>query len=393
MLPAFSFPQKEFERSLDDLVAMVVREYAAGLVAALLPRCLEQVTTASSGLVEYVASWLADPSADLPAGGPGVPASVGWDYAFGDAYRTLHNTGGDPVSVTAAIALHLGARGHAGSWTLESPADVRPRWDEWLLPSSRRLDVTASGQHARVGYSGAAASGTVALSAVEGRWRADGGRRLARVDRHGVSFTLLTRDALSMREYEDLVDRAVIDIDPRMPGVFDEAVDIIATFTPEYLPWISRAVHQVFLITPRPGRVESGSVEHYLGLVHLTEHAEPLPVAELLVHEATHQHMNVAAKLMPLDDGSDTRTYWSPPVETHRPLSKIVAAFHAFGNVILFYRWCRERGLGNRAECERQEALLGGWMADLAPPVRDNPALTPVGRGLCDPLLRELGYA
>jgi HEXXH motif-containing protein len=178
-----------------------------------------------------------------------------------------------------------------------------------------------------------------------------------------------------------------------MLDVFADAFALLSEFAPEYLPWIARTIHQLFLLSPKPSKVESGSVEHYLGLVHLTAHGEPLPVAELLLHEATHQYMNVAAKLMPLDDGTDERRYWSPAVETQRPVAKIIAAFHAFGNVLLFYRRCAERGLPDQRECQRQEVLLGGWMENLVPPIRDNPAMTAVGNGLCRPLLRELGLS
>jgi HEXXH motif-containing protein len=178
-----------------------------------------------------------------------------------------------------------------------------------------------------------------------------------------------------------------------MFDVFAEALDLLAEYAPEYLPWVGRTLHQLFLLRPRPSKVESGSVEHYLGLVHLTEHPEPLTVAELLVHEATHQYMNVLTKLRPLDDGTDERLYWSPAVDKNRPVSKIVAAFHAFGNVLLLYRACRERGLPNRQECDRQDALLGGWMHHLVPPIVDNPALTETGNGLCRPLLERLRAA
>ena len=69
-------------------------------------------------------------------------------------------------------------------------------------------------------------------------------------------------------------------------------------------------LHPVF---HAPITIESGSVEHYLGLIHLSAHAAPLPVAELLVHEASHQHMNLLTKLGPIDDGSDANTYYSLP--------------------------------------------------------------------------------
>ncbi len=375
---------------LDDLVPLIVSEYGAGTVGAFLGREVETVGAAARGLVEYLGAWAAAPASTATQRAPGPTA--GWDYSFGDAYRTLHNDGGDPVGVAASLAMHLGAQGLPGSWTADLDHRLRLRWGDWLLPETRQVTVETDGATARVTYATPTGRGSVELRVVDGRWHADGADPVTRVNRHGISFELLTRDALAMREYEDLLQRAVTQVDARMLDVFDQAIDIIAEFTPEYLPWVSRTVQQVFLIAPRPGRVESGSVEHYLGLVHLTQHPEPLPVAELLVHEATHQYMNVVAKLQPLDDGSDERTYWSPAVQTDRPVSKIVAAFHAFGNVILFYRHCRENGLGNQSECARQEALLGGWMDDFVPPIIDNPALTATGNGLCRPLLAELGY-
>jgi HEXXH motif-containing protein len=386
LLDGFSLPRPEFVGGLDGLVPLIVREYAAGITGAFVGRGVDVLEAQSDGLIEYLAGWSAEPT--------GWPADrLGWDYAFGDAYRTMHNVGGDPAGVCAAIAMHLGARGCPGRWSANLPVPRRLRWDDLLLLAASTVSVESDGATARVDYRGDEVTGALSLTRVDGRWHADappGAEVLPRIDRHGVAFTVLTRDALAMRDYEDLLERARPTVDPRMVAVFEQAVDIIAAYAPQYLRWIARTVHQMFLIAPKPGRVESGSVEHYLGLVHLSEHPEPLPVAELLAHEATHQYMNVAAKLEPLDDGSDSTMYWSPAVQTERPVSKIVAAFHAFGNVLLFYRWCREAGVAERAECDRQEALLGSWMEFLAPPVRDNPALTRTGNALCRPLLAAL---
>ena len=390
LLPAFSYPQPSYVAPLDELVPLIVREYAAGLTGSYLVHALDRVEAASEGLTAYIASWVADPSGTLNCRVP-VPGA-GWDYAFGDAYRTMLNAGGDPVGVTAGIAMHLGARGVPGSWRVEPDGQLRLRWDNWLLPAAERIAVETDGERAHIRYSGSAGSGTVSLAVVDGRWRADGAAKMTSVARHGIAFDVLTRDALAMRDYEELLGRTLTTVDARMMDVFSAALDIVAAHTPQYLRWIARTVHQLFLIAPRPGKVESGSVEHYLGLVHLTEHPEPLPVAELLVHEATHQYMNVIAKLEPLDDGSDQRAYWSPAVRTERPVAKIIAAFHAFGNVLLFYRWCRENGLSARGECERQETLLGGWMEHLIPPIVDNPALSETGNALCQPLLAALEH-
>jgi HEXXH motif-containing protein len=388
LFEAFSFPQPGRESDLDVAVRMIVLEYTTGLTEAFVARHRGSIANASSGLVEYLEAW-AGSVRDPAAGAPGL-AKLGWDHAFGDAYRTAALPDADHAKTASAIATHLGACGVGGAWEVTFPGEERPRWDVCLLPPLTGLAVDAEHARAVLAHHGPGGAGTVELSAApSGHWTGTVDE-LLRVDRYGLDFTLLTQDALSLRDFDDLRSRTVRWIDPRMVDVFARAINIIREFTPEYLPWVARTLHQFFLLVPRNHIIESGSVEHYPGLVHLTAHAEPLPVAELLVHEASHQYMNLLNKIEPLDDGSDQASYWSPPVNTHRPLAKIVAAVHAFGNVLLFYRWCKQRGLDARAECDRQERLLSSWFDDLVPPLVGNDALTTTGRALCLPLLEAL---
>jgi len=390
LLPAFSYPQALYKETLDSLVPTIANEYAAGLTGACLRRHIAAIELSSVGLVDYLTAWVADPWGSVGDNTLAKPQHarplLGWDYSFGDAYRAYFTLDADQTRVFASIATHLAACGISGAWRTHFAGSTRLRWDNWLLPAADFLSVETDGTSATVEYSGPEGAGKVSLRMSDGSWNTEDAEKLHKIDIHGVTFTVLVRKALAMRDYEDLTERALSAVDARRLGVFIEALDILAENAPEYLPWIARTFHQLFLLIPKSGKIESGSVEHYLGLIHLTEHFEPLPIAELLVHEATHQYMNILMKLEPLDDGSDTKLYWSPAVETVRPVSKIVAAFHAFGNVLLFYRRCRERGMVNSPECDRQHALLSGWMRDLIPPITDNPALTKSGRALCEPL-------
>jgi hypothetical protein len=385
---AFSFPQEAKEHDLDVAVPMIVRQYTSGLTEAFVDRHRPGIAQTSMGLVEYLDAWtsgLGDQASDQPC-----PPKLGWDHAFGDAYRTVAVPEADHARTAAAIAMHLGACGVDGGWEVAFDKEDRPRWDVCLLPPAAWLAVNSTATRAHVAQRGSQGEAMHELTATTtGHWIGTT-NELLRVDRYGLDFTLLTQDALSLRDFDDLRSRTVRWIDPRMVDVFSAAIDIIKEFTPEYLPWIARTLHQFFLLAPRDHIIESGSVEHYLGLVHLTAHAEPLPVAELLVHEASHQYMNLLTKIEPLDDGSDEKTYWSPAVNVHRPLAKIVAALHAFGNVLLFYRRCGQRGLSAQAECRRQEQLLSSWFDDLIPPIMGNDALSPTGRALCRPLLKAL---
>ena len=379
--PAFSCPAPEHVATLDALVPVVVREYGAGVCAAFVGRHGARIAAASRSLIEYLGTWFVEPS---------VVAEGGWDYGFGNLYRSHSADAADHAWCCAVIAGQLGAAGLGGRWSASFERPGRLRWGRWLLPRATRLEVEGSGDAARIAYDGPDGPGEVRLARQDGEWRSTAGDEQRRVARHGVAFDLLAREAIDLVDFREFDGRVVPAVEPRMVPVFHDALDIIRSYTPEYVPWVARVLHQVFLLQPTGERVESGSVENYLGLVHLSEHPEPLPVAELLVHEASHQYMNVVRKVEPLDDGSDSRTYWSPPVSANRPIAKIIAALHAFGNVQLFYRLCAARGLPNRAECERQEKIMQDWLDVLVPPTLDNPAMTASGNALCRPILRTL---
>jgi HEXXH motif-containing protein len=371
----FGHPDEPFD---EELFSLAVEEYTRGITRAFFERNAELVAGSSDGLVPSLMPWLE---------GRRMPG-VAWDPAFGDLYRTLKSGDDDAqLRVAAAIGLHVGSSGLPGTWEVRLAAPATSmRWGRHLLPPASVVRVNSDGRNAHIELKGEGGTQTVALARSGNGWEGDGAYAIPRVQAHGVDLVLLPHAALELKGLEHLRDDAVDDVDGRIVSVFEEAVDIIRRHTPEYLPWVQRPLHHVFLLRPKGHTIVSGSVQDYPGLIHLTAHAEPLPVAELLVHEATHQYMNAALKVEPVDDGTDAATYWSPPVERERPLQMILAAYHAFANVLLFYRGCARTGLADQVECERQELLLGDWLEQLERPLLGNPSLTACGHGLFDPL-------
>jgi HEXXH motif-containing protein len=371
-----------FEPIIEGFVPFIIGEYARGLTRALVELHGEDLASTGPRLPSYLAPWF--DGADLPG--------AGWDPSFGDAYRAMHV--GTPLEITtivAGVATHLGSLGLAGSWECELVAPVRLRWGDLLLPPATSVQVESDSSRAIVQTRVEGGEPKrFELERQVGGWACEELESLLVVTRHGVHIRVLTRGALVVRDFDELVSKALPTVDPRMVTVLDEAVELIHEFAPTYVPWVRRALHHMFILEPRKDTIESGSVEHYPGLIHLSAHAHPLPMAELLVHEAAHQHMNTLAKVGAVDDGSDTQRYYSPPVDKHRKVSLIVAAYHAFANVLLFYRMCERNGLDNVQECRRQERILLPWMEQLERPLRDNPALTDIGRALWLPLRDQL---
>lgn len=377
VFPGFSCP---FEPFLDPLADFIAGEYARGISRIFVEKHRETIIRSAPGLWETVAPWIEGAEVQ----------GVGWDLCFGDIYRAVHANVSDPWVLAVGLGMHLGAHGLPGEWRVELSGPLRLRWGSILLPAATAISVGTDGQRASVTTQGADGSAELRLfREKDDDWRGDA-ERIPRVTRCGVRMNVLNRSALVLRDFDDLVSKALPVIDPRMVDVLDQAVQVIDTYTPMYVPWVRRAIHNIFILYPRRDTIESGSVEHYLGLIHLSAHAVALPIAELLVHEAAHQHMNLLTKLGPIDDGTDPHTYYSPPVDKHRKLSLIMAAYHAFANVLLFYRVCRSHGIAEQRECSRQEAILVPWLEKLEEPLSGNPALTDIGRALWLPLKSQV---
>jgi HEXXH motif-containing protein len=77
-------------------------------------------------------------------------------------------------------------------------------------------------------------------------------------------------------------------------------------------------------------------------------------------------------------------------VQRDRPLDRILVAYHAFANMLLFYRTVLRSGLADDPYCVEMETRLSRELEHLERPLRGNPALTPTGVDLSEPLMEQL---
>jgi HEXXH motif-containing protein len=146
----------------------------------------------------------------------------------------------------------------------------------------------------------------------------------------------------------------------------------------------------MFLIQPQVRHIQSGSIAKYFGVIHVSASPSVPAIAELLVHEASHQYFHLLCLLEAFDDGSDANLYYSPAVRTDRPLERIGVAYHAFANILLFYDSCLTSGIDDGGYCRRNREALSPDVARLEAPLRGSDALTSVGRALSEPLMERL---
>jgi HEXXH motif-containing protein len=167
-----------------------------------------------------------------------------------------------------------------------------------------------------------------------------------------------------------------------------DAWRLIERASPETFQWCGRVATDVIALAGDAGTSRSGSNRDAPGQLALSVPAPTLTLAELFVHECSHQYFHLAEELGPVDDGSDRRLYWSPLTRSERPLDRILIAHHAVANIIRFYRDVAGRGLdvdGHvEAEIDRQTECLHA----LETALETTSALTERGRALYTPASR-----
>lgn len=376
----FSLPVEPASEQVFDTIASA---HGTSLVTWLIDTHPDAIRAMSSGLIEYLREWT-QMRATL---------DTVWDLAFGRAHLMLKEGRLDVGDVAARVGMRIAERGPEGKWTAmlrPSPIAVGP----FLVQDVTGIDteVTASGEM------------RVTLRCEDGRvdtfrrnpagvWAGEERCRLRSVGA-ARGFALLARDALP----DDVGSRAALGscqpveaVDNSMQAVFGDGLALLDRLMPHYVPWVTRVVHGVVVCAiEEPFHLVSGSWEDIPGFIHVSSPHVPVDIAEILVHEAAHQYFYMLERVGPLDDGTDTTLYWSPPIRMKRPLSRILMAFHALVNVLQLYRAVRASGGEETAYVVANEPALCEAIEALNAPLQGNPALTRLGRSLYEPLAELL---
>ena len=383
----FSCPQENGRGVLPEIVACL---HARETVRILTDVHADPIDARSDGLLEFLRGW-ADSDVEVESA---------WDPLFGEAFRLARGgEGAEVATVAARLALHLAAEeGRPCSWRAEvDPGQGVFRWGDHLLPATHIIEVEASSTTATLTFPGAEASSSQLHLVRDGhRWRQDHSSSSVSLARIGP-FRVLTREWVP----EDFLAPDVMasqceNLTPEMVSSLEGALSLLAEHAAPYLGWVERFVRDLLVLQGEPGKLRSGSSSDLSGLVYLALPQEPAAVAEMLVHEGSHQYFHLISRIEPVVDGSDSSLYFSPAVGRPRPLDRILVAYHAFANVSLLYSMCLASGLSDKAYCRQKQAELIPQLEQLERPLISNPSLTAAGRGLFEPLserLRELSSA
>ena len=209
----------------------------------------------------------------------------------------------------------------------------------------------------------------------------NGNRQLVLVPREAALESGVFHDADDAAEALDTFSPALIE-------VLTETFELLAEHLPHYFDWVVRIIRRVAITHSDHHVLRSGSHPNRHGTIHISDNLRVLSVAEMLIHEASHQYLELLTKLGPTVDPNHTELYYSPAKKCNRPLDKILLAYHAFANVMLFYRHVAECGLADSYHAKFQNALKDE-LRQLEQPLVENEAILPIGRALIDPLIER----
>lgn len=173
---------------------------------------------------------------------------------------------------------------------------------------------------------------------------------------------------------------------------FAAAAQLLDDCAPSYGRWVRRVVRHVVVMTPMARCTMSSSDALASGVVRMSLSHDPVTIAELMVHEATHGYFHLLENAGPIEDGSDPTLYYSPFKRQIRPIRAILLAFHAFANIVFFYRLLLESGARiDRRAVQEASGEVERQLDTLREPLLQTPALTERGIAVRDELFEQLG--
>ncbi len=167
------------------------------------------------------------------------------------------------------------------------------------------------------------------------------------------------------------------------------AYDLVDEVTPE-LSAYSRFLVRAFGAQPLHGGTHSSSSSTaYPGLILCTFPRSVDSLGETIVHEASHQYMNLLASVMPLAEKSEDAVYYSAIKGRKRTLRKHIIGYHAVANIVFFRRRLIQQ-LGSNALRRAELEKFEGFAVVMREELKGATGLTPVGRAFVDRLDEQL---
>lgn len=390
----FSCPQIGLD---PELLELIVVDHASTVVDEFLVRHAASLDKGTPGIAQLASGWLESSARTF---------DLAWSPEFGDIHALLlSGDDGNQTECAAALALRLNEMGVDGEWTVALPRRTRLRFSNWVLEPADALAVSCDDGRMLIRAADDGHWNAAQFTRQAGAWALDDGFELTALPpmvEGAFRFSLASVGALSATSTARLLDADAyhftsddVRFTPEWMSTCREALDLIRSSDERYEEWVGKVLRHLVPLKARKDTFNSGGEKFSPGVICVSDQCLRWPLAEMLVHEATHQYLHILNRLGPLDDGTDENLYFSPFRNKGRPIAYIAIAYHAFANVLLFYRAARERGnrpdsIGSTGPFAQRESTLERQLAQIEEPLRQSRSLTALGRALWEPLHEAL---
>ncbi len=361
----------------------VTGEYAKAYLQLFLDRYAAGMADVSEGLVPLLERGLA----------VRLPFETVWDVAFANvrsaALAREERSLSEAIHIGAVAGLRLICGGLRASFAIALDGGSAIRVDRWLVSSVEHLEADGYGNRVRLVFSRIGGRRVTLRRDAAFRWRSEGVSALPIVHMDRNTCALLPKELWQALDEGEQFEPAEVSA-AKAQAALKRAIALLRVHSPRYLRWVDRVLRGVMACKGSANHLRSGSDFNLPGVVQMSFPASAAAHAEMLVHECSHLNYQILTRLGDVDDGSDETLYFSPVKHTGRRIDRILLAFHAFANVMLFYRDCLATGIDDDGYCERNVEATIPQLATLDKALRTTPALTPLGRALYEPLAAAL---
>lgn len=364
--------------SLDfSAVDAIVCEEAGGYSEIFLERFADDLQARSEGLVDCLQFESAQ----------GLPFGVAWSAEFSWLTRSVTDPSIDPVTSAVRTAVKLSEAGRWSDWSCRLGAPAIFRAGHCFLPDVMSVASQSDGDTVTLSFGHLDGDVTrIEMSASQSQWNPPAcGIALSPIDFQGDRIACLTRESFAA------VDFRLNDMPWTIGGETETrkscaaGLKLLQEAAPKFAPWVGHVVRNVVPLTA-DRYIRSQSASDYPGTIALSSPASRTAIAEMFVHESSHQYYHILERFEPVQDPASNESYYSPVKKTQRPLCMILLAYHAFANVILFYRACLDAGIAESEQCELNIARHLPELRAMEQSLASSHSLTDAGRLLFDPL-------
>jgi hypothetical protein len=380
-LKGFACPQEYFS---EELFAHAIREYAVSLLSLAVDQCIDYLEMDSDCLQLL----LNQPFA------VSHEALAFWSPALGHCFMGLQS--GNTGLVQRGIiqtGLNLLWKRIQGHWRVDLVEPVSFYFGHFLLPESSRIEAYSDGREAYISLDGRQHTfyPLSPLSQAREGWDDENEEDIPHFKIGNTKVLVLSANKVGRLCLPLPPFPLLTEITPNQLNRLSSCVDILDESFPHYRTWVERVLTHLLPVHSPPSRLQSGNVGPYLGLIYMTDIADTLKTAEMLIHESSHLYYRLLTYYGDLvtDNGM---LYYSPFVGMERPPNRILLAYHAFANVEIFYRECIQRGL-MVSQCQRTLSKLVPDVDSLEQVLSTKIKLTQLGSCVFEPLARRrIGY-